>query len=210
MATQCALRLVGEEIIKQLQVDAEYKTAFACESDKRKQKFLTECMFKDDRCIFNDICTMGGCTAVCGIHSRSMLGDEQSECPIEVDKDALTICVCGMSCKDLSKMNMKFLNKANVLSGGGGSTQKTFNGLLEFLGAHHPTVWIGENVDDLSKLQSDNRAFMLNELKRVDTWARLPSWTRPSLGQRQRGSERGSSRCIATSCTLTLARRGAS
>ena len=167
MATQCALRLVGEEIIKQLQVDAEYTTAFACESDKRKQKFLTECMFKDDRCIFNDICTMGGCTAVCGIHSRPMLGDEQSECPIEVDKNALTMCVCGMSCKDLSSMNMKFPNKANVLSGGGGSTQKTFNGLLEFLGAHHPTVWIGENVDDLSKLQSDNRAFMLNELEKI-------------------------------------------
>ena len=32
---------------------------------------------------------------------------------------------------------------------------------MRFLGNHTIAVWIGENVDDLSKMTSDNRVYMM-------------------------------------------------
>eukprot|EP00959_Pyramimonas_sp_CCMP1952_P441822 9249358-Pyramimonas_sp.AAC.1 len=149
--------------MQQLGGNSEYNVVFACESDKKKQQYLSKYVFQDDdRCVFEDICAMGGEQAVCCVH-KGPKGEKQ-ECRITMFEDTLTMCICGWSCRDLSKMNKKFTNKANVLSQTGNTSQTTFAGLVDFLANHRPAVWIGENVDEMSKVSSDNRCHMMEKL----------------------------------------------
>ena len=114
-------RLVGEILVEQLQSGAKYTTVSACEIDARKQKFISEFMFQDSsKCVYTDIANVGNCAAFCSVHGKT--------CPIKVPSDKLNICVCGFSCKYLSKLNMKFLKKDAVLSKGVGPARSHSTG----------------------------------------------------------------------------------
>ena len=73
--------------------------------------------------------------------------------------------ITGWSCKDLSTCNSSVKNKQGVMSSGSGSTGSTFAGLLSFLDECDTIgVWIGENVLEMSRLSSENRAELYNAM----------------------------------------------
>ena len=78
-----------------------------------------------------------------------------------------TINITGFSCKDLSSYKAQRKDsRGSALRSGGGSSGLTFGALLDHLNLPGSTVrvWLGENVDDLAKMSSDNRAYLLERM----------------------------------------------
>jgi hypothetical protein len=121
-------RLVGEAICKGVKSETQYSTVLMCESDVRKQTWLAQCFLEsDEACIFKDISAMGGAKAACCVHPEAE--SKEGGCPINVPTKLRALAVCGFSCKDLSRRNLKCRGKQSLLSSGGGTTATTFAGL---------------------------------------------------------------------------------
>lgn len=78
------------------------------------------------------------------------------------DGDDAPLALGGWSCKDLSKLSTGYTkgNHTNVLEEQRGTSGTTFPDLLSFLDAKRIKIFIGENVEDLTSIESQNRAYV--------------------------------------------------
>ena len=67
------------------------------------------------------------------------------------DGDDAPLALGGWSCKDLSKLSLEEQR---------GTSGTTFRDLLSFLDAKRIKIFIGENVEDLTSIESQNRAYV--------------------------------------------------
>ena len=65
--------------------------------------------------------------------------------------------VAGWSCKDLSRMHLKYITDKNkiVLSTKQGTSGGTFDAVLKYLQRDGVSIYIGENVHDLMQMDSN-------------------------------------------------------
>ena len=129
-----------------------WQTLWACETMPAKQRWIAAYMHDGkDVCVFTDISELHK-TPYCAVHKR--LG-----CEVSLGH----IAIAGFSCKSLSKMNVAYQKGSHdsALRSGTGSSGETFFGLLWMLDRFQPPVYIGENVEDLMQVGSDNRAALL-------------------------------------------------
>eukprot|EP00959_Pyramimonas_sp_CCMP1952_P322707 6752761-Pyramimonas_sp.AAC.1 len=66
-------------------------------------------------------------------------------------------------------MSKKYTNKSQVLKNAddNSTSHTTFEGLLSFLANHRPATWLGENVDEMDKVTSENRCHMIDKLGEI-------------------------------------------
>lgn len=149
--------MVGEELIKATGASVQYKVMYACEKVACKQKWIDSVMHGRpgiDRacrpCVYCDICDM-----TTGAHC--MVHDSRCDVP------PVHMLVAGWSCKDLSRLSKDYVQKknGNVLQEKRGSSGQTLDGLLRLLTDQPPPVYIGENVDEITDLQSENRQYLI-------------------------------------------------
>jgi hypothetical protein len=128
-----------------------YVTKAACECETLKQHWIKRIMCDDeDLCIFGRVEGMGGIAAPCSNHDQ--------DCKIP---DHCHIGICGWSCKDLSMLKKLAAHlRAHALRYGTGTSATTLRGLANFLLNHPVLVYVGENLDELANLDSDNAAFV--------------------------------------------------
>ena len=76
------------------------------------------------------------------------------------------LSVGGWSCKDLSKLSLPKMKgeTKTCLADGTGSSGYTFQGLLQELRQRPTDVYIGENVEEISDINSENRHYVLEAL----------------------------------------------
>ena len=99
--------------------------------------------------------------ATCRVHDSH----DEPECCMQSSIKQAVINITGFSCKDLSTYKGKTqCPKDQVLRSGQGTSGQTFQALLDHLTQSQCKIWIGENVDELSKMSSDNRLFLMSEL----------------------------------------------
>lgn len=128
------------------------RTIAACECNPGKQAFIQHVIegSKGDRCIFKYVHDLKQDAAPCAVHGQS--------CTVP---DSARIVVGGWSCKSLSKANKAYQmgQHSSCLRHGTGTSGSTFHDMLAFLDRHETVLcYIGENVDDVLRLESDNRA----------------------------------------------------
>ena len=78
------------------------------------------------------------------------------------DGDDAPLAVGGWRCKDLSKLSLQYSKgcHGNILEEQKGTSGKTFRDLMHFLDAKAIKIFIGENVEDLVSMDSQNRAYV--------------------------------------------------
>ena len=86
------------------------------------------------------------------------------------DGDDAPLAVGGWSCKDLSKLSLQYSKgcHGNILEEQKGTSGNTFRDLMHFLDAKAIKIFIGENVEDLVSMDSQNRAYV----EEVGRWSR--------------------------------------
>jgi site-specific DNA-cytosine methylase len=77
------------------------------------------------------------------------------------------LLVAGWSCKDLSRLSKDYAQKknSNVLEEKRGSSGQTLEGLLQYLRNDAPPVYIGENVDEIIDVFSENRLYLISAMR---------------------------------------------
>jgi site-specific DNA-cytosine methylase len=77
------------------------------------------------------------------------------------------LLVAGWSCKDLSRLSKDYAqkNNSNVLEEKRGSSGQTLEGLLQYLRNDAPPVYIGENVDEIIDVFSENRLYLISAMR---------------------------------------------
>ena len=144
-------RLVGDAVVGCMKFPGRWQTKWACESIPWKRRWIHEFMHgKDDRCIFTDVCSLRT-VAECSVH-------KQHCSPVRTH-----IAIAGFSCKTLSKANKAYMSgsASTALRDASGTSGETFLGVLNTLEECQPPVWVGENVEDLGLISSDNRQALL-------------------------------------------------
>ena len=145
-------RHIGHTLVVEMLKGKSYESVVMCESNARKQLWL-KC---DPGCIFDNIVTMSS-NPHCVVHNRPCSPAEKAS--------GARVVICGWSCKDLSTCNKNFKSRGGVLEAGKGTSGSTFHGLLSVLDALATlTIYIGENVKDISLPSSENRAFLYEAL----------------------------------------------
>lgn len=78
------------------------------------------------------------------------------------DGDDAPLALGGWSCKDLSKLSVGYNkgNHARILEEQKGTSGTTFRDLLHFLDVKGIKIFIGENVEDLTSMESQNRSYV--------------------------------------------------
>lgn len=149
----------GKALLKQSGV--EYESVSSCESDKRKQKFIKKVVHAftgEAVCVFAEYADLANKTADCALHRCKCLVTDPSKPPL--------IHIAGFSCKDLSKLkSMKGEQRACVLSQRQGSSGTTFDALTKYLVTHEIPIYIGENVEELANVKSDNLFYFLETMR---------------------------------------------
>lgn len=148
--------LVGSTLMGLL--GGSYRIRVLAEIDKKKQEWLMHGM-KDkgyDYCLYDDITTITDPTTChCVKHQKA--------CDIRLNSKTCAIFLCGWSCKQLSSCNSSVKNRGSVLADGEGSSGSTFWGMLSALDACENTgIYVGENVEEMSKFNSENRTVLLD------------------------------------------------
>ena len=139
-------RLVGEAICKSLGSSGWWKTIWSCENVQCKQQWI-RCVAEPDSCLFTDICGLSD-HPYCTVHQGHGCEAQPSH-----------IAIAGWSCKSLSKLNLAYQkgNFVNALRTQSGSSGETFSGLCSYLRKNQPPIYLGENVEEMCDVLSDNR-----------------------------------------------------
>ena len=133
-----------------------YETKCCAEAGQRKAKFIQRVVHagKDSCCIFRDVADISKQTAPCWVHGSD---DKAKRCRVL----AASVSLGEWSCKGLSKANPKWASNRHAIREGSTTSGTTFAALISFLQSKPNLVWyIGENVDEICNLSSDNREAM--------------------------------------------------
>ena len=162
---------------KSLSNHVKYETVWSCENDANKQKWIKYMHQNESQtCIFDDIESLHHMVCKCVVHP------DVPVCPVPEPRGE-RLAVAGFSCKDLSSLNKRARRAGtSALANGTGSSAKTLRGLLLYLETSNMYVWVGENLDDLDKVFSVNRQFMLQELGNIGWVADTVSLDSSQLG----------------------------
>ena len=123
--------------------DLKFTLKFTCELAPKKQEWLLSATHANT-CCFTNIIDMKQEQAYCARHLKN--------CKIP----RVNIIIVGLSCKDLSKMNINAKKHKSILSQqvSAGGTATTFRGLLAFLDAHGCDIILGEEVEELADMET--------------------------------------------------------
>ena len=131
-------------------------TIAACECVASKQAFIHHVIDQScgAKCIFNKVGDLTEDLAPCSVHGK--------RCNVP---QTAPYCCRWLSCGSLSKANKAHQQGAHAqcLRQGTGTSGSTFQDGLDFLEVHTEVrCFIGENVDDVLRLTSDNRAAIMD------------------------------------------------
>ena len=147
---------VGRAIFDAMNLGPKYRTVSACDTNPKIRHFIQKMVFNesddspDARCIFDEIQDLH-LNPYCTVHKSR--GCKQ-------EKGHISIICC--SCKELSKYSKLYLYNKTCLRDCTGSSGKTFKGLKDHLAEDQPPLYIGENVEDLDSVNSENRSELLS------------------------------------------------
>ena len=112
-----------------------------------------------DFCVYDDIATLA---------SKPRCVRHKASCPLASVTKKCMINVTGWSCKQLSSCNSEVKVKSRVLKDQVGSIGSTFQGIVDTLKqADGVGFYIGENVNELSKLGSENREHLVDRFSNM-------------------------------------------
>ena len=151
--------VVANKVIGLINPDKIYNTRFVCDNGAMQLKFISSCVHGDRSdegsscCKFKEIDEMANARAACV--------QEGHETPCVIPR-RLKFTTCGWSCKDFSKLKTQNRNPGNALNGSG-TTGKTFRGMMKHLKLKKPLVYIGENLEEIAKEDTETAEFLDKE-----------------------------------------------
>lgn len=131
-----------EQVLVAEGIDASFIHVFACEICEKRRSFIRKTIPKLKK-IFPDVTLLG--------ERRSM----NTVTGLFEVVDHCDLFVAGFSCKSVSFANNLRLSFANCCLSGDGTTGGTFGGVYRYIDAHHPKMFLLENVKGI-QMQVDD------------------------------------------------------
>ena len=146
--------VVANKVIGLINPDKIYNTRFVCDKGAMQLKFISSCVHADRSdegsscCKFKEIDEMANARAACV--------QEGHETPCVIPR-RLKFTTCAWSCRDFSKRG---LSSSSSLHARG---HTTFGGMMKHLKLKKPLVYIGENLEEVVREDTESAEFLDKE-----------------------------------------------